>query len=118
MKIKVGDAIYEFPEGDLTGREAAYLKSKAGVRLGEIAEAVEAGDWDVVLCMAVIAAGRSGQQLDYEQLLDRPVGEVGLVGEEDEDPPTQAPSDGASDGTTGSTTPDDDGPSPTPTTSD
>lgn len=57
-------------DGDLTPRELGYVKRLSGVRAGELEDALGAGDVEVIVALAMIAARRAGQSPDENQLLD------------------------------------------------
>jgi hypothetical protein len=97
MKITYKGRAYPFP-AELTGREARVLKVVGGAALGELESAMNRGDWDVMIALLVIAAGRSGVTLDAEALLDENVDAIGVEGDEadnkkepDTNPPVLAP---------------------------
>jgi hypothetical protein len=78
----------------LNGHEAHVLKQIAGVRLGELREAMERGDYDVLVAFAVISLWRNGKTnrentLEAAELiLAAPVGSVDFqAGEQDARPP-------------------------------
>jgi len=82
----------------LTNREAHQLKVMSGVRLGELQDALAAGDNDVLIALAAIILTRHGKRFDEEQLWDAPMGS-GLTYEfsgqvedgDDESPPENPP---------------------------
>lgn len=87
------DGEYEMDLSYFTMRELHTIKKVAGVRAGELGEALEAGDSDVVVAIALIALQRAGKQVSEDIIWDAPAGKVTLVaGEEEEadedDPPT------------------------------
>jgi hypothetical protein len=91
-KIVVQGEAYAFPD-QLTGREFGLVKQVTGLRAGEVEEALDAGDVELVLVLAVIAMRRAGKEVDVEDLLDLPVGEgtIEIRDEEDEEiPPADA----------------------------
>jgi hypothetical protein len=57
------DGVYEldFAEQPFTNRDVHLIKKIAGVRLGELAEAFEAGDNDLLVAVAVIQLRREGK---------------------------------------------------------
>ena len=70
-----------------TNRELHTIKRLAGIRAGELEEAFEAGDTDLILAFAVIALERNGIQVGKqaeEELWNAPLGKMQLVIEEDE----------------------------------
>lgn len=98
------DGDFPFP-ADLTNRELHTIKLMAGVRAGELEEAMTAGDTDILLAMLVIALQRAGHKVDTEQIWDTTFGdEAGkiqfIVDEEDEVeklPPPSEPAESAED---------------------
>lgn len=89
------DGVYEFDRDDLLGamtnRELHRIKVMAGVRAGEIQDALAAGDNDVLVALAAIILTQRGKQVDDDLLWDAPAG-AGLVwkfeeSEADADPP-------------------------------
>lgn len=59
--------------GNLTGRESGVLKRVGKIKgVLEVADALRAGDMEVVVALAVIAMQRSGINADPERLLDMP----------------------------------------------
>jgi hypothetical protein len=98
----VADIIIEFPNGtkkypmpeSVTHREAARIKTSTGLRLGEIGDALDRGDPDVVLAFALIAAARVGDIISEDSLWDLELGAIRLEGESDPDEdPTMATDD-------------------------
>lgn len=90
-RIVIQGEAYPFPD-QLTGREFGLVKQATGLRAGEIEEALDAGDVELVLTLAVIAMRRAGKEVDVEDLLDLPVGEgtIEIRDEEDEELPPDA----------------------------
>lgn len=77
------DGEYEFSIADmmtlghpesLTNREAHRLKTMSGVRLGELDDALGAGDSDVFMAIGAILLARAGKAVDEEVLWDAPAG--------------------------------------------
>lgn len=108
LKIKIaGVAPFEGTfDADLSrfnGRELHLIKELSGVRLGEIEEALNANDYDVVVAIAVIALVREGRvQKDAalraaRELMEADMGKITLfnpevvTGEVEEGPPSQTP---------------------------
>lgn len=87
---ELDDTASPFKMSDLT-----VIKNVSGVRAGELNEALEAGDSDVMVALAVIALIRAGA-VRFEQarktadiLLDAPLGAITVLADETEpDPPT------------------------------
>lgn len=59
--VEVFDGEYELDlTRGYTGNELHFIKKMSGVRLGEIQEAAAAGDYDLMIALAVIAVWRDG----------------------------------------------------------
>ena len=90
------DGAYEFDYAYFTIRELHEIKRLSGCRTSEIGEALEAGDVDVTVALAVVALKREGREVDVNRLWDAHVGAIRLVfPEEEEDPEASAPVSGA-----------------------
>lgn len=98
---------YEWDEEQgFTGHELHLIKKVAGVRLGEITEALGAGDYDVIVAVSAIAIWRSGRVTKDELpavvdlLLDAEGGKIlfGSEEEAEESPPEEAPPENGSSG--------------------
>lgn len=80
------DGEYPF-EGNYTMRELHTIKRLANVRAGELMDALEAGDSDIVVAAALIALQRAGKNPDENDIWDAQMGAIQLVaGEEPDDP--------------------------------
>lgn len=82
-----------------TNAELRTIKRLAGVRAGELEEAVAAGDNDLLVCFAVIALERAGRTMDEQAinlLWAAPAGKIVLVAGDEEEagagPPEPSPS--------------------------
>lgn len=78
-----------------TNRELHLIKQIADVRAGEMFEALERGDNDVLVALAHIAVRRTGgTQPSLDRLWDLPAGDISLVMPDDdgEPDPTEAAS--------------------------
>jgi hypothetical protein len=64
---------FDMPE-EMTGREFRYIKQETDLRAGEITDAVNGGDADVILCLAAIAMRRAGEAVEVEDLMDLRIG--------------------------------------------
>jgi hypothetical protein len=97
------EGTYEFEDITVfSNRELHRIKSMTGLRAGEIQEAFEAGDNDVLVAMGAVILMRSGKQFDDDMLWDAPAGSMSFDFSEQEDPtqgsaPTSEPSESASD---------------------
>lgn len=64
----------------LTNRDFHTIKQIAGVRVNEIDGALDAGDLDIVVALAVIALRKAGhEKVNADVLWDSPVGKITLV---------------------------------------
>lgn len=90
---------------DFTNRELHTIKKVAGVTAGEIQEAFERGDNDMVVALAVIALERTGEKVNVDAIWDAPAGgitvEIGERDEVDADPLPSPPSDDGSENASG-----------------
>jgi len=94
MKIKIDgvpgfNATYDLDMTYFTMRELHTVKTIAGVRAGEMSEAITAGDNDLMVAFAVIAVGRSGKTIHPDLLWDARSGTITVIADdvpEDEDP--------------------------------
>jgi hypothetical protein len=81
----------------LSNRECHQLKNRTGLRLGEIHDALRAGDNDVYVGLAEIVLQRAGKRFDPDSLWDARVGAIAFtIGEREEEavedgPPVEAP---------------------------
>jgi hypothetical protein len=87
-----GDYPVELADRPFTMREFHLIKKISGVRLGELMDAMAAGDTDVIIAMAVIALIRN-QKISKEQalpvseaLLESDVGSIIYVDDEEAEP--------------------------------
>jgi hypothetical protein len=67
---------YDMP-GEMTGREYRYIRQETGALGGAIGDGMEAGDSDMILCLAVVAMRRAGESVELEDLLDLKIGGEG-----------------------------------------
>ncbi len=87
-----------FPDS-LSNREGHELKRMSGVRIGELQDALAAGDNDVLVAFAVLILRRHNKRFDEERLWDAPMGSA--IGwdfahrreeeAEEENPPAEEP---------------------------
>lgn len=108
MKIKIVgiepyDGEYEF-DLNFTLRELHTIKRVSGVREGELLEAIQAGDSDLVVAFATVALQRVGQYVDEDLFWDAPpTAKLTLVTEDDAGPPDLSTPSGP--GSNGESTP-------------
>jgi len=86
-----GERRYPLPTS-YTYREMGTIKRITGLRAGEIEDALMAVDTEVIVCIALIAAERAGEQVDIDRLEDLDFGAI-RVEVEDEGPTNAAPTD-------------------------
>lgn len=67
------------PEEAFTNRELHRIKLMSGVRMGEIDDALGAGDNDLLVAFTAIALTRSGKTVPDDALWDAPPGAVRFV---------------------------------------
>jgi hypothetical protein len=68
----VGMQTMGHPE-QLTNREGRTIKRMSGVRAGELNDALEAGDTDVLVALAKVIMERAGRYVDEDALWDSPM---------------------------------------------
>ena len=85
---------YEFDISYFTMRELHTIKKVAGVRAGELGDALEAGDSDAVVAMATVALERNGKTGVVERLWDSKAGQITIVHQDEqvEEEPDSPPS--------------------------
>jgi hypothetical protein len=93
------DGEYPLDVSYFTNRELHTIKELSKVRAGELSEALQAGDNDVLVALAVIAVQRAGKPVpkDASPFWDAPSGsslEFVLDEENDASPPASAPENG------------------------
>ena len=81
-----GERRYQLP-ASYTYREMARIKTITGLRAGEIEQALLAGDSEVIVAIAVVAAERAGDSIDIGKIEDLEFGAITVAEEPD---PTQA----------------------------
>jgi hypothetical protein len=86
------DGEYELDGSYFTNKELHTIKKLAGIRAGEIPEALEAGDNDLIVALTVIALERHGTVVNEDVLWNAKVGCIeAILGDDQEDeadPPT------------------------------
>jgi len=96
MTIKLLEREYELVP-PFTNRELHIVKQVAGVRAGEVWDAMEAGDNDVLVALAHIAVRRTGApRPSLDELWDLPAGGIELAEPEAVEDPTTPPDGGES----------------------
>jgi hypothetical protein len=84
------DGDYEI-DMNMTNRDLHTIKQVAGVRAGDLNDALEHRDLDLVVALAVNALRRAGKPIDMDVLWDSEAGRILLVGDEaDAVPPPPA----------------------------
>lgn len=89
--VVVDGRSYDIPDS-FTYREMSVIKKLSGIRAGEIAAALEAGDTDLIVAITVIAMRRAGNNVSDDFLFDLPADGIQIVGEPEADanPPAKA----------------------------
>ncbi len=59
----------------LTGHESHYIRTKTGLRGGELLESAAAGDVALYCAVAVVVLGRSGKNVEFDKIMDAPWGQ-------------------------------------------
>ena len=88
------DGEYEISlEQFFNGDELHFIKKRSGVRAGELEEAFRAGDYDVILGIAVIAMERAGVTVDPDVIWKAQLGKIEFIADEEADagPPASTP---------------------------
>lgn len=80
---------FELPE-TFTYREMKEIRNISGYKPAELESALLGGDGDLVVALAVVAAGRAGVKLKPEELLDLEFGAITVEGDEEDTDPTPA----------------------------
>lgn len=97
MTIKLLEREYELVP-PFTNRELHIVKQVSGVRAGEVWDAMEAGDNDVLVALAHIAVRRTGApRPSLDELWDLPAGGIEIVEPDEAEDPTTPPDGGESD---------------------
>lgn len=93
------EIVIDWPEGPkryamptaFTYREMGRIKTLTTIRAGEIEDALMAGDTDLILAIAQIAAERAGDTAPITALEDLEFGAIRVEADEEEDPTQAAP---------------------------
>ena len=80
MEIKCPAGTFAVPE-EFTLREMRSIKQLTGLLPGQIEEALDQGDLDIVLALVIVSAARAGKALTEETALDRTLSEIEFVEE-------------------------------------
>ena len=76
LQISVGEDVYDL-NFEFTARECGRVKRIAHIKgLGEIATALEAGDLEVCVALAVVAMERAKRHVNVDDLLDAKMGNI------------------------------------------
>lgn len=82
------DGDWEFDASYFTMREFHTIKKVTGLRGGELSDAIESGDMDVVVGLAVVALQRNNIDVNPERIWDAKGGSISFIADEgDVDPP-------------------------------
>jgi hypothetical protein len=80
MKIRIDGVEYQFPSFDtLSYREARRIKKETGLVMGQFFTALEQGDPDALLAVALIAKLRDNPAFKVEDLYDLQLDEIEIV---------------------------------------
>lgn len=93
--IIVNGRSYAVPES-YTYREMGLIKRLAGLRSGEITDALKAGDTDLIVALTIIAMRREGAEVSEDDLLDMDVSAISFDG--GDEPEAESPGDAADGG--------------------
>jgi hypothetical protein len=85
------DGVYEL-DMNFTNRDLHTIKQVAGVRAGDLNDALEHQDLDLVVALAVNALRRAGKPIDMDVLWDSEAGKIMLVADEADAVPPPQPS--------------------------
>lgn len=80
MDIKTPAGTFAVPE-EFTLREMRSIKTLTGLLPGQIEEALDQGDLDIVLALVIISAARAGNKVAEETVLDWTLSEIEFVDE-------------------------------------
>lgn len=70
------DGEYDLDTDYFTNRELHKIKQLTGVRAGELTEAINAGDSDLIVALASIALARNSKQVPDDALWEAPAGKI------------------------------------------
>lgn len=68
------DGEYDLDIARLKGSDLHLIKEISGVRVNELQEALEAGDYDLVVAMAVIVLRRAGRTVEPAEIMEAEIG--------------------------------------------
>jgi hypothetical protein len=80
MEIKCPAGTFAVPD-EFTLREMRSIKTLTGLLPGQIEEALDQGDLDIVLALVIISAARAGKKVTEETVLDWTLSEIDFVEE-------------------------------------
>jgi len=80
MDIKCPAGTFTVPD-EFTVREMRSIKTLTGLLPGQIEEALDQGDLDIVLALVIISAARAGKKVTEETVLDWTLSEIDFVDE-------------------------------------
>jgi hypothetical protein len=91
-----GEYEFDFDQRPFTNGELHTIKQVAGVRAGEMQEAIEKDDNDVLVALALVVLGRHGKRVPVQAMWLADVGSLVFdfteVAEEEQDPTVPPPS--------------------------
>ena len=76
---------YPIPE-TFTYRELGTIKTVTGLRPGDFEDALNSGDPDIVIALAIVCANRAGHKISRNDLMDLEVGAITVEGDDETDP--------------------------------
>src|SRR3954465_13375494 len=80
LKLRIDGTEYQFPSFDtLSYREARRIKKETGLVMGQFFTALEQGDPDALLAVALIAKLRDNPAFKVEDLYDLQLDEIEIV---------------------------------------
>ncbi len=91
--LDISGVKYPIPE-EFTYGELSLIKRVAGVRVKELGAALEAGDTDVIVALAMIVLKRAGIDANESKLMALKAGEISS-GDDEEEVETASPPAGA-----------------------
>lgn len=104
-KIIISEGVYEgeydFDVSSLVNRDFHTIKTISGIRAGEIDDALDAADTDLIVAFSVIAIKKTGRPLIEDALWDLPAGAITYRGDKQEGdarPPDSPPGKLSNDG--------------------
>lgn len=80
LRLRVGENEYPFPSFDtLSYREATRIKKETGLVMGQFFAALESGDPDALLAVALIAKLRDYPKFNVDELYDLQLSDIEII---------------------------------------